>query len=1031
MEPEAEVHFALLLVLLASPPSGIARDELAALIWPASQGLSARHNLRQTLYRLRQFGVPIHLRGGMVALETTEAVADIDFCQLLAGTAGRDMLLSIGTLPFLPGYMPRLGSAFTTWLDALRDRMDRVRRRALVDAVRSARSNARFGDIHKLAPALLELDPLNETATLALVEALVMDGSKVEALTMLDAYEREVGRVSDSLRVPARTLRRRVSESLDESLLPRKFEVPFVGREAEFRTLREAWYLASGGIGQCAVVTGEPGIGKTRICSEVLRLAVLEGAETVTYTCTTGDTLTPLSSLLGLLHVLLSRPGALGCSQDHLEHLRSVVSPAFDPRDSFTGVTSDEAYAHLVYSIAELVSALGDESPLVVFIDDAHRLHQTSWRVFTDALDRASTKRVLLLLAARVLPEWYAALGIAASDGRHRHVSLEPLPEDDVGAFLERWASKNDVVLESETRRRFSLTAAGNPFYLGELAAHRGRGGAEDSTPPSISQLLRLQFAALREESRRVLVCASLLQTFASFDRIQRTLGLTPLALASSLQELQDCGLVSVVGTVTKTKHDVISELCLRLAGTAVVHFLASRVAGVLEDEALQDSNSEMFSQAVSLWLRISDHESVSRASTRLGEALLKRGLSPDAVVAFHNGGRWATSEGQRALATFGELRALALDGAHDTIVERYGALSERTLLALCDDDRDEALLAYQAAKMFGTGEQIDLGTLEAIFRSNDASLHNRLRAAALLAMAADNDARFDAFYESKGAQVWSLAADGQSNADGLFLSVMIPAGLNDAERTVAAGHALESFASRKPPGYRIRLLRLLSEAYVRIGMHTRSRTLLQESLELAISYRLPRHVAATGAKLLSSHLHSGELSAALDLDSRLSCLEAELGLSFLTALATYRAIAAWLSEDLGRARQLLVDHCPRTSGLTMYRFGSALFYAACGLALHQPIGSDALSMLEDLGPSVGRRGGHDHSIAATVCALAAEVDASLARERWRSYVTAQRVETSPVAASICATLGRYGVTTPPSACIGDVKRHQHHGKPG
>ncbi|MGQ0648750.1 MAG: AAA family ATPase, partial [Gemmatimonadaceae bacterium] len=347
IEPDAEVHFAILLLASAGDPvAGVPRDELAALLWPDSPLELGRHSLRQAMYRLRQVGVPIHLRGGHVILEENDT--EIDLRDLMHGPVVRDDLLRIATLPFLPGYTPRFGAAFTSWLQDLRDRADRVRRHALVEAVRDARAQARFRDLHKLARALLALDPLNETATLSLAEALVMDGSKVEALQMLDEYEAEVGSISEALRVPVRTLKRRVSECLDDALLPRRFEVPFVGREVEFKELRDAFVATRQGKGQCVVITGEPGIGKTRIASELLRLAVLDGAMAVTYSCTSGDALTPLSSLLTLSQALLGQPGALGCGTEHLQYLRRLHSPEPAPSSMAGGMAADIAYAQLV-----------------------------------------------------------------------------------------------------------------------------------------------------------------------------------------------------------------------------------------------------------------------------------------------------------------------------------------------------------------------------------------------------------------------------------------------------------------------------------------------------------------------------------------------------------------------------------------------------------------------------------------------------------------------------------------------------------
>ena len=112
--------------------------------------------------------------------------------------------------------------------------------------------------------------------------------------------------------LPVRVLRRRVSESLDDSLLLRRFEVPFVGRELEFAELRTLFRDVRRGAAMTAFITGEAGIGKSRLAGEVLRLAALDGATVATYHTSAGDAFTPISTLVTVGHLLLSLPGALG-----------------------------------------------------------------------------------------------------------------------------------------------------------------------------------------------------------------------------------------------------------------------------------------------------------------------------------------------------------------------------------------------------------------------------------------------------------------------------------------------------------------------------------------------------------------------------------------------------------------------------------------------------------------------------------------------------------------------------------------------
>ncbi|MEO7966147.1 MAG: hypothetical protein ABIT38_19770, partial [Gemmatimonadaceae bacterium] len=238
------MHFAILLLLASAASDGMTRDELVQILWPDS-GVAGRHCLRQTIYRLRTLGVLLRAGPKRVALADDDSWSDVH--HVLHSRPTREEMLRFGTIPFLPSYAPRVSDAFRRWVEELRGHVAGRLRHILAEEVIAARANGRFHEVGKLARALLAQDPLNEIGTLGLAESLALEGSKIEALRMLDDYEAEVGSVNEALRLAPRVLRRRVSECLDDTLLPRRFDLPFVGREREFDELRASYHEARAG----------------------------------------------------------------------------------------------------------------------------------------------------------------------------------------------------------------------------------------------------------------------------------------------------------------------------------------------------------------------------------------------------------------------------------------------------------------------------------------------------------------------------------------------------------------------------------------------------------------------------------------------------------------------------------------------------------------------------------------------------------------------------------------------------------------
>ena len=112
--PDSEVHFALLLYIASGAPNGVSRDDVVRLLWPQAGIEGGRHCLRQAMYRLRQFSVPVHLRAGYIVLEGDLVACDVR--ALLHGAPARDEVIRLGALPFLPSYAPNLGEAYAHWV---------------------------------------------------------------------------------------------------------------------------------------------------------------------------------------------------------------------------------------------------------------------------------------------------------------------------------------------------------------------------------------------------------------------------------------------------------------------------------------------------------------------------------------------------------------------------------------------------------------------------------------------------------------------------------------------------------------------------------------------------------------------------------------------------------------------------------------------------------------------------------------------------------------------------------------------------
>ncbi len=182
---------ALLVLLAVARERGVTRDKLLGYLWPERDEEKARHALAQALYELRrELGKDaILLRASDLRLNPERVTSDVaEFEDALErGDGPRALALYRG--PFLDGFFLNGARDFEHWVEAERGRLAR---RAVEACEALATAAASRGD-HRAAVSwwnrLLELDPLNSRAALALMRALVAAGDRAGALAAARTHE--------------------------------------------------------------------------------------------------------------------------------------------------------------------------------------------------------------------------------------------------------------------------------------------------------------------------------------------------------------------------------------------------------------------------------------------------------------------------------------------------------------------------------------------------------------------------------------------------------------------------------------------------------------------------------------------------------------------------------------------------------------------------------------------------------------------------------------------------------------------------
>lgn len=241
-----------------------------------------------------------------------------------------------------------------------------------------------------------------------------------------------------------------------------------VGREAELTTASEAIDRVLKGSGGILIVSGEAGIGKSRLVAE-LRTRFESGDEAggprrwLEGRCASYGEAVPYWPFRAPLRECLDEARA-----EHVPFLDAVLGIA-DP--AVAPGLAEETPRLIGEAVADTLSDIARAGPLVLALDDLHWADASSLALIGRLFELIEEEPVLLVLTARPEREhgfWrLRETALRELPHRAREVALEALAGDADRALLS--ALVGSATLPAELERRLLARAEGNPFYLEEL----------------------------------------------------------------------------------------------------------------------------------------------------------------------------------------------------------------------------------------------------------------------------------------------------------------------------------------------------------------------------------------------------------------------------------------------------------------------------------------------------------------------------------------------------------------------------------
>ena len=326
--------------------------------------------------------------------------------------------------------------------------------------------------------------------------------------------------------------------------------LPFVGRQAELRSLKVALTAAAREGGQLVAVVGGPGIGKSRLFQEFLH--GVSGAWDVA-TCA-GDAQRADAAYLPIATLMRAclgiAPGAKAVPYDVAVRAILGIDPElersvpallslleFDVREpAWIDLEPAQKRHQIIEAVALLCRRKAARNPLILVVEDLHWLDAESRRVVERLVETLPTTRILLLVNYRpgFAHEW-------GDLSFYRQVQVAPLPAAVSAEFVDRLVG-DDASLQS-FRQRLIDDTGGNPFFIEEciraLRLRTDRDIARFTVPDTVQAVIAARIDQLEPVEKRVLQIAAVIGNDVSYTILSSVGEFSQETMRRALRRLQ------------------------------------------------------------------------------------------------------------------------------------------------------------------------------------------------------------------------------------------------------------------------------------------------------------------------------------------------------------------------------------------------------------------------------------------------------------------------------------------------------------
>ncbi len=574
------------------------RQRLAFYFWPDSGEAQARTNLRRELHHLRQ-ALPDADRFLQTDAKTIQwridapfildvaefetAIAKVEAVERQADNAGVRALLEKAAQLYQDDLLP---NCYDDWVEPERDQLQQTSIRALERLIYLLEEQQEYSTAIRYAQQLLRIDSLHEATYCSLMRLQAKNGDRASAMRVYQqcsevlqrelevepssatraAYE-QVLKMNHSLVVPV------AKPPVNSSLPPTPSKPPNqrVGREQEWREIAD-WMTQSEASSRILLLTGEPGIGKTRVLEEIA--ATIQSADgcVVWGRGFEAEMMRPYGVWVDALRTITFSQ-AIALSTE-------ISSPT-------NGLTDR---SQLFDAVVQFLVQAANNKRVMVILDDIQWLDEASAALFHYASRCSRHTSILWACAARQkeLEENRPVSKLMQAlrrDGRVQAIALLPLNQIQTAALIR--AVNSDIDNE-----RVFTDSGGNPLFALEIAHALSQ--SETAHSDNLEAMIQARLQWLDPTTRALIPWAAALGHSFSPTLVARIADCSVPKLLTAIEQLEQHGIIRPGASLHSEisydfAHDIVRQVAYNQLSEPRRRLVHRQIAHILNELAVSE----------------------------------------------------------------------------------------------------------------------------------------------------------------------------------------------------------------------------------------------------------------------------------------------------------------------------------------------------------------------------------------------------------------------------------------------------------